>query len=71
MEQAFRQSVLEGKGNGQTVVLSWHILGEVEALCDRVAILRAGQAGGVGAGAFGGGRRIDEVPGRSVRLGSC
>lgn len=43
MEQAFRQSVLEAKAAGQTVFLSSHILEEVEALCDRVAILRAGQ----------------------------
>jgi ABC-2 type transport system ATP-binding protein len=42
MEQAFRQSVLEAKERGQTVFLSSHILEEVEALCDRVAILRAG-----------------------------
>ena len=31
-----------GPGRGQTVFLSSHILSEVEALCDRVAILRAG-----------------------------
>jgi ABC-2 type transport system ATP-binding protein len=43
MEQAFRQSVLEAKANGQTVFLSSHILEEVEALCDRVAILRSGK----------------------------
>ena len=43
MEQAFRQSVLEAKANGQTVFLSSHILEEVEALCDRLAILRAGK----------------------------
>ena len=43
MEQAFRQSVLEAKANGQTIFLSSHILEEVEALCDRVAILRAGK----------------------------
>jgi len=43
MEQAFRQSVLEAKANGQTVFLSSHVLGEVEALCDRVGILRAGK----------------------------
>lgn len=42
MEQAFRQTVLEAKNNGQTVFLSSHILEEVEALCDRVGILRAG-----------------------------
>ncbi|HUC89644.1 MAG TPA: ABC transporter ATP-binding protein [Patescibacteria group bacterium] len=43
MEQAFRQSVLEAKTNGQTVFLSSHVLGEVEALCDRVAILNEGK----------------------------
>lgn len=48
MEQAFRESVLEAKANGQTVFLSSHILDEVEALCDRVAILRAGKLVEVG-----------------------
>ncbi len=43
MEQAFRESVLESKQAGQTVFLSSHILSEVEAVCDRVAILRSGQ----------------------------
>lgn len=43
MEQAFRESVLEAKERGQTVFLSSHILEEVEALCDRVGILRAGK----------------------------
>ena len=48
MEQAFRQAVLEAKGNGQTVFLSSHILDEVEALCDRVAILRSGRLAEIG-----------------------
>jgi ABC-2 type transport system ATP-binding protein len=43
MEQRFRESIAEAKQNGQTVFLSSHILSEVEALCDRVAILRAGE----------------------------
>ena len=43
MEQAFRESVLEAKQNAQTVFLSSHVLSEVEALCDRIAILRAGR----------------------------
>jgi polyether ionophore transport system ATP-binding protein len=43
MEQAFRQTVLEAKAAGQTIFLSSHILEEVEALCDRLAILRAGR----------------------------
>ena len=48
MEQAFRESILEAKQNGQSVFLSSHILDEVEALCDRVAILRAGKLVEVG-----------------------
>jgi ABC-2 type transport system ATP-binding protein len=43
MEQAFRHSIHEARARGQTVFLSSHILSEVEALCDRVAILRAGR----------------------------
>lgn len=43
MGQAFRECVLEAQKNGQTVLLSSHILGEVEALCDRVAVLRSGK----------------------------
>lgn len=43
MEQAFRHSVVEAKERGQTIFLSSHILEELEALCDRVGILRAGR----------------------------
>ena len=43
MEQAFRLCVGEAAARGQTVFLSSHILSEVEALCDRVGILRAGR----------------------------
>jgi ABC-2 type transport system ATP-binding protein len=42
MEQVFRRSVEEARQRGQTVFLSSHILSEVEALCDRVGILRDG-----------------------------
>ncbi|MEU7858667.1 ABC transporter ATP-binding protein [Nonomuraea sp. NPDC049141] len=44
MEAAFRQCVTEERGNGRTVLLSSHILSEVEALCDRVTIVRDGRA---------------------------
>jgi ABC-2 type transport system ATP-binding protein len=43
MEVAFRDTVGEAKERGQTVFLSSHILSEVEALCDRVGILRGGR----------------------------
>jgi ABC-2 type transport system ATP-binding protein len=43
MEVAFRDTVHEAKQRGQTVFLSSHILSEVEALCDRVGILREGR----------------------------
>jgi polyether ionophore transport system ATP-binding protein len=43
MEQVFRECVMEAKARGQTVLLSSHILSEVEVVCDRVAILRAGR----------------------------
>ncbi|MHB8186000.1 MAG: ABC transporter ATP-binding protein [Dermatophilaceae bacterium] len=42
MEEQFRQYINEVRGNGRTVLLSSHILGEVEALCDRVSIIRDG-----------------------------
>jgi ABC-2 type transport system ATP-binding protein len=43
MEVAFRETVHEASERGQTVFLSSHILSEVEALCDRVGILRQGR----------------------------
>jgi ABC-2 type transport system ATP-binding protein len=43
MEQVFRACVREAHDRGQTVFLSSHIMSEVEAVCDRVAMLRAGR----------------------------
>lgn len=43
MEREFRRTVEEAKSRGQTIFLSSHILSEVEAVCDRVAILRNGK----------------------------
>jgi len=43
MEKEFRRCVDEAKARGQTVFLSSHILSEVEHLCARVGILRAGK----------------------------
>jgi ABC-2 type transport system ATP-binding protein len=42
MEAEFQRCVHEVRGEGATVLLSSHILAEVEALCDRVSIIRAG-----------------------------
>jgi ABC-2 type transport system ATP-binding protein len=43
MEREFRRCVAEARDRGQTVFLSSHQLAEVEAVCERVAILRAGR----------------------------
>jgi len=43
MAKVFRDEVLAAKKNGQAVLLSSHILEEVEELCDRIAVLRAGK----------------------------
>jgi ABC-2 type transport system ATP-binding protein len=44
MESAFRSHVDRLRADGATVLLSSHILSEVEHLCDRVTIIRAGIA---------------------------
>jgi ABC-2 type transport system ATP-binding protein len=43
MEATFRDCVAEERRDGRTVLLSSHILSEVEALCDRVSIIRNGR----------------------------
>ena len=43
MEQAFRRTIVEARERGQAVFLSSHVLSEVEALCDRLAILLEGR----------------------------
>lgn len=43
MEAVFRREVLAAVGRGATVLLSSHILSEVEVLCHRVSIIRAGK----------------------------
>ncbi len=43
MEQVFQTCVREAHERGQTVFLSSHILSEVDAVCDRVAMLRKGR----------------------------
>jgi len=43
MEGVFQQFIKELKKTGKTVLLSSHILAEVEALCDRVSIIKDGR----------------------------
>jgi ABC-2 type transport system ATP-binding protein len=43
MEEVFRQVIEEDRQQDRTVLLSSHILSEVEALCDRVSIIRRGK----------------------------
>ncbi|MDX2138890.1 MAG: ABC transporter ATP-binding protein [Chloroflexota bacterium] len=43
MQQVFIQLMQEARQNGQTVFLSSHMLSEVQAVCDRVGIIRSGK----------------------------
>jgi ABC-2 type transport system ATP-binding protein len=43
MEAEFRAAITEDRDHGRTVLLASHILAEVEALCDRVSIVRKGR----------------------------
>jgi ABC-2 type transport system ATP-binding protein len=43
MEAEFRNSIEEDRVDGRTVLLASHILAEVEALCDRISIVRKGR----------------------------
>mgnify|MGYP001455793658 FL=1 len=43
MEQVFQACVMEAKQAGKSVLLSSHILSEVEKLCDRIGIIRQGE----------------------------
>ncbi|MEE1817800.1 ABC transporter ATP-binding protein [Streptomyces sp. SP18ES09] len=43
MEEVFQDCVREARRQGRTVLLSSHLLSEVEALCDRISIVRRGR----------------------------
>lgn len=43
MEEVFQSCVAEERDRGRTILLSSHILSEVETLCDRVSIIRKGR----------------------------
>jgi ABC-2 type transport system ATP-binding protein len=44
MEDVFRSCIADERNKGRTVLLSSHLLDEVEAVCDRVTIIRDGKA---------------------------
>ena len=48
MEAVFQEVVQEIRTAGRSILLSSHILSEVEALCDRITIIRAGRAAETG-----------------------
>ncbi len=43
MEEVFQDCIREARAEGRTILLSSHILAEVESLCDRVSIIRSGR----------------------------
>ena len=43
MEAVFKEAARERRAQGTTILLSSHILSEVESLCDRVSIIREGR----------------------------
>ncbi|MDD4679896.1 MAG: ABC transporter ATP-binding protein [Clostridia bacterium] len=43
MEKVFQEYVMEAKEQGKSILLSSHILSEVEKLCDKVSIIRQGK----------------------------
>ena len=58
-----RDIILEERAAGRTVFFSSHILSDVEALCDRVAIIVRGEARGIGT--------VSELIGDRVRYVEC
>ncbi len=59
VQQAFRGAVLDFAARGKAVLFSSHVLSEVEEVCGRVAILRAGQIVTVAA--------VSDLRGRTLR----
>ncbi|GIG26630.1 ABC transporter ATP-binding protein [Cellulomonas denverensis] len=57
MEAVFQETIRQVAAQGRTVLLSSHILAEVEALCDRVTIIRSGRRVRTGT--------LDELRGRT------
>jgi ABC-2 type transport system ATP-binding protein len=43
METVFQRCIVEARARGRTVLLSSHILAQVEKLCDRISIIRQGR----------------------------
>ncbi|MCB7136661.1 ABC transporter ATP-binding protein [Cellulosimicrobium marinum] len=69
MEEVFRECVAERAADGATVLLSSHILSEVEALCRTVTIIRHGRT--VRAGSVAELRRLARTTVHAVTRGSA
>ncbi|HET9872788.1 MAG TPA: ABC transporter ATP-binding protein [Propionibacteriaceae bacterium] len=67
MEEVFAECIVEQRRQGRTVLLSSHILSEVESLCDRVSIIRRGRT--VETGTLAGMRHVTDTA-IDVTLGS-
>ena len=57
-------------GQGMTIIFVSHKLEDVEALCDKVAVLRAGKLVGEGAAPFDPGRLVQMMFGKEITLGA-
>jgi ABC-2 type transport system ATP-binding protein len=69
MEAVFQDCVRDLRDEGRTVLLSSHILAEVEALCDRVTIIRLGRT--VQSGTLADLRRLTTTSIRASTVGSA
>ena len=43
MEKVFQEYVIEAKERGKSILLSSHILSEVDRLCNKISIIRQGK----------------------------
>ncbi|MFD9207340.1 ATP-binding cassette domain-containing protein [Streptomyces sioyaensis] len=69
MEEVFQNCVAEERDRGRTVLLSSHVLSEVEALCDRVSIIRRGRT--VASGSLGELRHLTRTSVVAELAGQC
>src|ERR1700726_435238 len=42
LQRTFNEFLLQEQGRGKTIFMSWHIMSDVEKVCQRVAVIRSG-----------------------------